>query len=164
MNKRLYRSTKDKMIGGVSGGLAQYFSIDPTIVRVLFVLSLFLGGSGIIAYIILWIVVPEEPYIYNMPSSSSSSHPEGENVNTESPEAKETASKLANEYHEVYEIGKRKKRQTFAGIVLVVLGMIILADNFFPRFDFVDIIPYILVLIGIWLLTSGKQNSIEDTK
>lgn len=164
MNKRLYRSTKDKMIGGVSGGLAQYFGIDPTIVRVLFVLSLFLGGTGIIAYIILWIVVPEEPYVFNMPPSSSSPNPDDESVKAESFEDKETASKLATEYHEVYEKGKRKKRQTFAGIFLIVLGLIILADTFIPRFDFEDIIPIILVLIGVGLLMSAKQNSIEETK
>jgi phage shock protein C len=52
-SKRLYRSRLDKMIGGVAGGLAIYFDIDPTIVRVLFVITIFIGGGGILAYIIL---------------------------------------------------------------------------------------------------------------
>jgi phage shock protein C len=56
--KRLYRSEKDKMIGGVCGGLAQYFNIDPTVVRLIFVLFLLLGGPGLLVYIIMWIVVP----------------------------------------------------------------------------------------------------------
>ena len=60
MKKRLYRSRSDRMIWGVCGGLAEYFSIDPTIVRIIAVLSLFLNGAGILAYIILAIVVPIE--------------------------------------------------------------------------------------------------------
>jgi len=63
VNKKLYRSEKDKMIGGVCGGLAQYFSIDVTIIRVLFALIVIYGGSGLILYIILWIVVPTESQI-----------------------------------------------------------------------------------------------------
>ena len=54
------------MIGGVAGGLGEYLDIDSTLVRVIFVVSLFLGGSGVLAYIILWIVVPEEPWVFNM--------------------------------------------------------------------------------------------------
>jgi phage shock protein C len=53
MNKKLNRSVKDKVIGGVAGGLAEYFEIDPVIVRVLFVVSLFFHGAGLIAYIVL---------------------------------------------------------------------------------------------------------------
>ena len=61
MRKRIYRSTSDKVIGGVCGGLGEYFGIDPTWVRVLFVLSLFAEGVGLLAYLIGWIVIPKEP-------------------------------------------------------------------------------------------------------
>lgn len=61
MAKRLYRSVKDQKIAGVCGGIAEYFDIDSTIVRLLLVIFVLLGGSGIIGYIIAWIVVPEEP-------------------------------------------------------------------------------------------------------
>ncbi|MDI3525514.1 MAG: hypothetical protein PWP42_764 [Candidatus Atribacteria bacterium] len=61
MDKRLYRSRREKMIGGVCAGIANYFDIDPTIVRLLAVALLLAGGTAIIAYIIAWIVVPEEP-------------------------------------------------------------------------------------------------------
>ena len=57
--KKLYRSTIDRHIGGVCGGLAEYFNIDPTLVRVLFVLGLLLVGCTFWAYLIMWIVVPE---------------------------------------------------------------------------------------------------------
>lgn len=58
MKGKLYRSEKDRMIGGVCGGLGEYFNIDATIVRLIFALIMIYGGSGLILYIILWIVVP----------------------------------------------------------------------------------------------------------
>ena len=60
MAKKLYRSTTDKKIAGVCGGIAEHFDMDPTIIRLLWVLFFLAGGAGIIAYIIAWIVVPEK--------------------------------------------------------------------------------------------------------
>jgi len=60
--KRLTRS-KDKMIAGVAGGLANYLNLDPTIIRILFVLIAFAGGASVLAYLIMWIIVPEEKSI-----------------------------------------------------------------------------------------------------
>jgi phage shock protein C len=57
--KKLYRSTNDKMIAGVCGGLGQYLGLDSTIVRLIFVLLALAGGPGLLAYLILWLVVPE---------------------------------------------------------------------------------------------------------
>ncbi len=60
--KKLYRSRKQRMIAGVCGGLGEYFGVDPTVMRVLFVVATVLGfGSSILIYLILLIVVPEEP-------------------------------------------------------------------------------------------------------
>ena len=61
MKKRLYRSRTQRMIGGVCGGIAEYFDIDPTLVRLLFMLSIFAGGAGMILYILELIVMPEAP-------------------------------------------------------------------------------------------------------
>jgi phage shock protein C len=61
MDKRLYRSRTERTIAGVCGGLAAYFELDPTIVRIAFVVLALLGGPGILLYVILWIVFPEEP-------------------------------------------------------------------------------------------------------
>jgi phage shock protein C len=55
---RLYRSATDKVIAGVCGGLAQYFSIDPALVRLAFVVFALTGGAGVLLYIVLWIAVP----------------------------------------------------------------------------------------------------------
>ena len=63
MAKRLYKSSASKVICGVCGGIAEYFNIDPVIVRLLLVLFTFMGGSGIIAYIICAIVIPKAPKV-----------------------------------------------------------------------------------------------------
>jgi len=60
MKKRLTRSKKERIIAGVCGGIAEYFDIDPTIVRLGLVLVTLMGGAGILAYIIAWIIIPEK--------------------------------------------------------------------------------------------------------
>ncbi len=59
--KKLYRS-QDKMLGGVCAGVADYFDIDPSIARLLFAFFVLCGGGGILLYIIMWIIVPEQIY------------------------------------------------------------------------------------------------------
>jgi len=58
--RKLVRSRNDRIIAGVCSGLGEYFSIDPTLVRLLFVFTALLGGPGLIAYLIFWVVVPLE--------------------------------------------------------------------------------------------------------
>ncbi|QHQ61793.1 PspC domain-containing protein [Anaerocolumna sedimenticola] len=58
--KRLYRSNSNKMIAGVCGGIAEYINLDPTVVRLLWVLLCFMGGTGVIAYIIAAIIMPNQ--------------------------------------------------------------------------------------------------------
>jgi phage shock protein C len=59
--KRLFRSKNDRVLGGVCGGLGNFFTLDPVLVRVLWAISFFVGGVGLLAYIIAWIIIPEEP-------------------------------------------------------------------------------------------------------
>lgn len=66
--KRLTRSSTDKKIAGVCGGLADYFDIDPTLIRVLWLLLVLCGGTGVLAYLILWIALPIAPA--RLPASS----------------------------------------------------------------------------------------------
>lgn len=61
MSKRLYRNINNKMIGGVCSGLADYFELDPTLIRVIWLVLVLAGGTGVLAYIICWIVMPEQP-------------------------------------------------------------------------------------------------------
>ena len=62
MEKRLYRNTSDKMLAGVCSGIGEYFSIDPTLIRLGWVVFSLAGGSGLLAYIIAAIIIPEKPY------------------------------------------------------------------------------------------------------
>jgi phage shock protein C len=60
MQKRLHRSRTEKMIAGVCGGIAEYLDIDPTIVRLIWVLIALLAGAGVLLYLICWIVIPAD--------------------------------------------------------------------------------------------------------
>lgn len=62
-SKKLFRSEKDRMLGGVAAGLGEYFNIDPTIVRLVFVLITIVWGTGIVLYFILWLIIPTESKI-----------------------------------------------------------------------------------------------------
>jgi len=60
VQKRLYRSKKNRMIGGVCGGIAEHLGVDPTIVRLFWAVTTFFWGTGIILYLLAWIIIPEE--------------------------------------------------------------------------------------------------------
>ncbi|CAH2214750.1 PspC domain-containing protein [Tepidibacter aestuarii] len=62
--KKIYKSIKDRKISGVCGGIAEYFDIDSTIVRLLWILFILLGGSGILAYIACSLIIPNDPNVY----------------------------------------------------------------------------------------------------
>jgi len=59
--KRLYRDKSNEMIAGVCSGIADYLDVDPTIIRLVFVLFAFLGGGGVWIYLVLWVIMPEKP-------------------------------------------------------------------------------------------------------
>jgi phage shock protein C len=76
--KKLYRSQSDVIIAGICGGLADYIGIDPTIIRLLFLLFFFVGLGGFWLYIILWVIMPQEPI-----GAHSSVEVKSKNVNPE---------------------------------------------------------------------------------
>lgn len=65
MKKKLYRDTANAKIAGVCSGIAEYFDIDPTVVRLLWVFAVLFIGTGFLAYIICAIIIPEKPYNYD---------------------------------------------------------------------------------------------------
>lgn len=155
MNKKLYRSRNDRMLAGVAGGLAEYFGIDPVLMRVIFILVFFLGGGGLLAYIILWIVVPEEQLVFNMP--------QGQNSSTGTADASENlnSDQSSTNYFESYQKNlaqKSSNRSLLGGIILIVIGMLFLADNFIPHIHFGDFWPLILIAIGVGLLLNSKKD------
>jgi phage shock protein C len=78
MERKLKRSNKDKMLGGVCGGLGEHLNIDPTIVRLVFIILALAGGPGILIYIILWLIMPLDDGIIDI-------KPMGTENNTEHP-------------------------------------------------------------------------------
>jgi len=172
-SKRLYRSRMDRMIAGVCGGLAKYFDIDPTIVRVLFVVSIFIGGGGILAYIILWIVVPEEQLIFQSAAQDSQtyqsdSNSEESSSNTNQDSSKSDASSFnaginqkvneaTNEINKIIDEAKSNKK-VFGGTILILLGILFLLDNLIPYFDFGDYWPVILIVIGAGIIIKASRN------
>ncbi len=60
-SKRLYRSGKDRILGGVCGGIAEYFGVDPVLVRLIWVLAIFFFGTGILLYFVAWLIIPRNP-------------------------------------------------------------------------------------------------------
>ena len=117
--------------------------------RVLFVVSLFFHGAGFIAYIVLWIAVPEAPYIFEMASSTGTS-------GTDSTETGSKPDDPAAAYFKSLD-EKKMKRNRNIGIVLLVLGCIFLADNYIPRIHFADFWPIVLIALGVSLLLNSKK-------
>lgn len=114
MDNRLYRSRTDSMLGGVCGGMGVYFRIDPTIIRILFILLTLAGGMGPLLYLILWVVVPKEGQI-----------PAASGENTASQELKERAGQMRDEFIDA--VSKpRADSARFLGIGLIIAGGILL--------------------------------------
>ena len=139
----LYRSTKDTMIGGVAAGLAEYLNIDVTLVRILFILLVLVGGGGGLLYIILWIVLPEDKTL----SSYKTPNPMEEQKNPET----EKNEFLKNDPR----FKKKDDGSLIAGLILITLGVIFLVIRYFPRIDFGDLWPVILIVVGVVLLRNA---------
>lgn len=152
MAKRLYRSYTDKMIGGVCGGLGEYFDIDPVIIRILFVVAVIFGGGGILAYIILWIVIPQKPY--TVPKFENESESKIEN-------GTEPEVKSENTFREFVVQKRNINKNTLGGVLLIMLGLLFLIDNFIPQIRFRDLWPLILIVIGISIILKARNNNYE---
>ena len=138
--KRLYRSRENKMIFGVARGIADYFGIDPVLVRVLFVLLALLDGMGILLYFILALV---------MPASSRTS-------DTTDAKSENQTNKLADDVREALGFGLKKRNAI--GIIFVTIGVLLLFRDVFD-FDWFrgDIIfPSLVIVFGIWLIFKKK--------
>lgn len=169
--KRLYRSRTDRMIWGVCGGLAQYFDIDPTIVRVIAILSIFVGW-GILAYIIMAIVVPLEGTTTTEPRDT---------IRQNVQEIKDTATQIGSDIQSTFkqtgekpgatpstnvppvtpsEARSRDHGRTILGIILIVLGVIFLLGTFswFWRFPWGFLWPIILIIIGLLILFATRRR------
>ena len=156
MKDRLYRSRFNRVIGGVASGLASYWNLDPVLVRVIFVIVALMTGVGIILYIILWIVVPEEPF--EMPSFGKEEPSKADPKDSETANQAETDKEFEAKIHD--ELDRRKKGggRAFAGILLISLGLLFFAERVFPYFDFIDLLPLILIGTGLILIFNSTRK------
>jgi phage shock protein PspC (stress-responsive transcriptional regulator) len=149
MNTKLLRSRTDTVIAGVCGGLARYLNIDVTLVRVFFVAVVLAGGAGVLAYIILWLIMPLEGVGTEMPAGQTLHSPDNSSQLGPGPGA------------------LRGQDATQGGLiiggVLIVLGGLFLMQNlvgpWFPWISFGTLWPLLLVAGGIVLLMRGAKGA-----
>jgi len=169
MNKKLYRDEYHKVLGGVCSGLAEYFEMDVTVIRLLFAFTVIVMGVGIIPYIVLWIVLPKKGYLYNQynnPSVDYTVPPQQQAGGQFTAEGNPFGSNPygANPFGEVPPLKYPQKQKSNAGIivgvVLIVIGAAVLIDEYdlIPDFDFGRLWPIVLVLVGASLIVSGQQK------
>ncbi|MCK5085252.1 PspC domain-containing protein [Candidatus Parcubacteria bacterium] len=150
--KRLYRSRTDRVLFGVCGGLGKYFGIDPVIFRILFVLFFFIDGAGLIAYLIMILIIPNEKGI--------------EKDDKEKGEVDEFAEKIeksAGEFANKVETGEfipGGKSANYLGIFIIFIGLFFLARETFPlqwlfRSDI--ILPFAIILLGLYIVLKSKK-------
>ncbi len=132
MNRRLYRCRHDQRIAGVASGIAEYFDADPTIVRVLWVLSIFLGGFGLLLYIALAIIVPLEPAQGFIGVGSPADAPTGEPVGEPGASPAPSGWESAPAGHRHLSRRGEGRGTMFVGMALVLFGALALVDTFLP--------------------------------
>lgn len=158
MRERLYRSQKDKMVAGVCGGLAEYFDVDPVIIRIAFVAATILSGMGIIVYILLWIIVPYKEQVVTAAAGPSGSTtytaPAGEQASA--PEAGSSTAPGADTTSSAYR--NRRSSRPVLGYILVGLGLLFFAGHLFPYIEFHNFWPLLLVALGVGLLLRSSKK------
>jgi len=157
---RLYRSATSRVFGGVAGGIAEYFDVDPIIIRMLFVVIAFAGGGGALVYLILWIAIPQRPIIppvYNMGSGDPTSPPPPPGFTEPGTEPSQP---YTAEPMPPFDMKPERSNRggLIGGLVLITLGSIFLADRFIPHINFGDLWPIILVVIGAVLIVTNYAD------
>ncbi len=137
MPKKLTRSRTSRVIGGVCGGIAEYFEVDPVLIRLLFVAAIFMSGFGVIAYIICLIVIPEAPFIAPPAAEGTPVEPAAAPPAPTSPGT----------------------GRVIAGVFLIVLGLMFLVDHFWWSFDAWKLWPLLFVAIGAGILLKNSHRS-----
>ncbi|PID94281.1 MAG: hypothetical protein CSA95_03700 [Bacteroidetes bacterium] len=160
-DKRFYRSIRHRVIGGICGGLGNYFMIDPVIIRILFIILTFAGGGGLLIYIILWILVPEELPHFTQNHRNYSTHKSTSfntnTMNTENAPYEEMESTPSGN-NTPKKSPEKNNGTLIAGIMLIVLGCMFLMDRFIPHISFGDLWPLILVVIGAILIYENYRD------
>lgn len=178
MEKRLFRNEYEKVVGGVSSGIAEYMEVDVTIIRLLFVLStIFLVGTGVLVYIVMWIVVP----VNNDPAkrfakfndyNKGFANPFESKTNQQgwtSPSMHADPFKTGRDDAEFRPLKRSSETgKTIAGLVLLVMGIYFLMNEFniIPFwFNVSKMWPLVFVAVGVsFLLKAKNKNAWEEWK
>jgi phage shock protein C len=162
MNRRLYRSRRDSILGGVAGGVADYFDMDPSIVRVVWaVLALVTGGIFLVLYIVMWIIVPEGPSaatvarVATTDPAQAPAEPGGE------PPATDPSGAVQSTDWETHQQRLRRGRSNGAvifGVILIGLGVWFLVDQYLPAINTDLLWPVALVVLGVVLLVIALRR------
>jgi phage shock protein C len=150
MNRRLYRSRTDTVLGGVAAGLANYLNADPVLVRIAWaILVPITSGAALLAYVVAWIVIPEEPV--SDPSSDQGATPDAEMI----------AARMPGSSAPVTDTGPHDEGRAglVVGIGLVLIGLWFLVREYLPPIDWSLVWPAILIGIGVLILfTSARRR------
>ncbi len=168
MSKRLFRSRYEKIWAGVCGGLANYFDVDPVIVRLIVVLSFFLsGGITFLLYLACIFVVPKEP-LYPINNRWEQGQGNGMPPNEVRQEPMETGSENDIPPHfgeqpisKPLDQNGNSGTKNMIGIILVALGGILLLRNVFSFLENVSLFPIVLIIVGVWMLVSYQKKGVN---
>ena len=148
-NKKIYRKTDDCVVAGVCSGLADYFEIDETLVRVIFVLLFIGGGSGLLIYLVLWLVIPRD-------GQEDKKVNWEENVKEFTQDVGKKAKTVAKEIKKemkVEKINPEKRQGSFFGLLLLLWGGILLINKISPMLIEWDYVwPGMLIVLGGYLM------------
>lgn len=153
MDKRLYRSRKKKVVAGIAGGLGDYLDIDPVIIRIIFVLITIFHGVGLLVYIIMWIVIPEEAY------QASFTEEKNNSSNTDIAAEKMHANEQQTSSTEVKKEAHSSNGRVIVGAILIIIGLVFLSEKFFPFLDFEFVFAVGLIGLGTALLFNFFNKS-----
>ena len=145
MNRRLYRSQSESVLGGVAGGVAEFIDYDPAVVRAVWaLLALLTGGAFLILYIVMWVVVPLAPDTAAAGTADSTA-PQGGAAPGWNPQSRRS--------------GRHSGSGSWVvGLVLIGLGLYFLAREYLPDIDFDRLWPLGLVLLGLILLVGAIRK------
>ncbi|MEO8208785.1 MAG: PspC domain-containing protein [Chloroflexota bacterium] len=166
MRDRLYRSRSERVVFGVCGGIADWLDVDPSLVRIAFVLTAVIGGLGLLVYIVMAFVVPEEPFLAGSTTPSPASFA-GSTDAAGSPPRGSGGEGWATDRAARRAASRGARRSSGSGgvvfgAILILVGGWFLARRYLPFLDGDFLGPLILVLVGILLIGGALRRSKGD--
>jgi phage shock protein C len=156
---RLYRSRDDRMLAGVAGGLAEMWGADPALVRVIWaLLVIFTGGVALLVYIVMALVIPDEPLVPDGPPPGAG---EGWVPPADAQAARLSAREARAARRAAAGNGAGFPAAAILGGFLIILGGFFLAREFLPNIDFDWFWPLVLVGLGVLLVASSLRRPRE---